>query len=51
MPTSFAELGAKKENIDKLVEILFKGSGGKPIGGFVKLAEEDARKVYEIAAR
>jgi len=51
MPTNFAELGAKKEDIGKLVEVLFMGSNGKPIGNFVKLSQEDVRKIYEIAAK
>lgn len=48
MPTSFKELGAKKEDIPTLVEML--KIGDRTMGNFVKLTKEDARKIYEIAA-
>jgi len=50
LPTNFAELGAKKEDIGKLVEVLAINKKGGPIGSFVKLTMDDCRKVYEIAA-
>ena len=47
MPIRFAELGAKKEDIDLLVKML--GLGTRTLGNFVKLIEEDVRKIYELA--
>ena len=47
MPIRFSELGAKAEDIPLLVEKL--GLGTKTLGNFVKLTEEDARKIYELA--
>ncbi len=49
MPKNFEELGAKKEDIPKLVEVLCRGDGrdGK-ISGFVTLNEEDCTKIYEL---
>lgn len=47
MPIRFSELGAKAEDIPVLVEKL--GLGSKTLGSFVKLTEEDARKIYELA--
>src|SRR5574344_2769908 len=49
MPTSFKELGAKKEDIPYLVDKLFEGV--KSVGGFIKITKEDAKNIYEIAAR
>jgi alcohol dehydrogenase YqhD (iron-dependent ADH family) len=48
MPIRFAQLGAKAEDIPVLVKTL--GLGDKTLGSFVKLTEEDVRKIYELAA-
>lgn len=48
MPIRFAELGAKAGDIPVLIEKL--GLGERTLGSFVKLTEEDARKIYELAA-
>jgi alcohol dehydrogenase YqhD (iron-dependent ADH family) len=47
MPVRFGELGAKKEDIPTLVKTL--GLGNRTLGSFVKLNEEDVRKIYELA--
>ena len=47
MPIRFAELGAKAEDIPLLVKTL--GLGQNTIGSFVKLTEDDVRKIYELA--
>ncbi|MBP0972966.1 MAG: iron-containing alcohol dehydrogenase [Oscillospiraceae bacterium] len=47
MPLTFAELGAKPEDIPALVEKF--GIGDGRTGGFVKLSAEDITKIYEIA--
>jgi alcohol dehydrogenase len=47
MPIRFAQLGAKTEDIPLLVKTL--GLGENTIGSFVKLTEEDCRKIYELA--
>ena len=48
MPVNFEELGAKKEDIPKLVEVLCRGDGREgTISGFVTLTEEDCTKIYE----
>ncbi|MCL2376574.1 MAG: iron-containing alcohol dehydrogenase [Defluviitaleaceae bacterium] len=51
LPTNFAELGAKKEDIGKLVEILGMNLGTRQLGFLKKLSLDDARQIYEIAAR
>lgn len=49
MPLNFAELGAKEEDIPRLVQALCYGDGRKgSISGFVKLEEDDCRKIYEM---
>ena len=49
MPKNFAELGAKEEDIPKLVEVLCRGDGRDgSIYGFVKLTEEDCTKIYQM---
>ena len=49
MPKNFAELGAKKEDIPKLVNVLCRTSGRNgSISGFVTLNEEDCTKIYEM---
>ncbi|MBO5531880.1 MAG: iron-containing alcohol dehydrogenase [Fibrobacter sp.] len=46
MPINFAELGAKEEDIPKLVEKLNPGDGW----GFVPLKAKDVAEIYKIAA-
>ncbi|OWV26119.1 NADH-dependent alcohol dehydrogenase [Fibrobacter sp. UWB1] len=46
MPINFAELGAKEEDIPKLVEKLNPGDGW----GFVPLKAKDVTEIYKIAA-
>lgn len=48
MPINFAELGAREEDIPKLVEKL--GVGDGRTWGFVPLSAEDVTKIYTIAA-
>ena len=49
MPKNFEELGAKEEDIPKLVDILCHGDGrGGSISGFVTLNEEDCAKIYKM---
>ncbi len=49
MPKNFAELGAKEEDIPKLVNVLCRGDGRQgSISGFVTLNEEDCTKIYEM---
>jgi alcohol dehydrogenase YqhD (iron-dependent ADH family) len=49
MPLNFTELGAKEEDIPKLVEALCYGDG-RPgsISGFVTLTAEDCTKIYKM---
>jgi len=49
MPRNFEELGAKEEDIPKLVKVLCYGDGrdGK-ISGFVTLDEEDCTNIYKM---
>ncbi len=49
MPSNFEELGAKKEDIPKLVEALCYGDGRTgTISGFVTLDTKDCTKIYEM---
>lgn len=49
MPKNFEELGAKEEDIPKLVEVLCHGDGRSgSIYGFVELTEEDCTKIYRM---
>ncbi|MCR5418697.1 MAG: iron-containing alcohol dehydrogenase [Lachnospiraceae bacterium] len=49
MPANFQQLGARKEDIPKLVEVLCRGDGREgSISGFVTLSEEDCTKIYEM---
>ncbi|MBP5732745.1 MAG: iron-containing alcohol dehydrogenase [Lachnospiraceae bacterium] len=49
MPKNFEELGAKEEDIPKLVEVLCRGDGRQgSISGFVTLNEEDCTKIYQM---
>ena len=49
MPKNFEELGAREEDIPKLVDVLCNGDG-RPgyICGFVKLDEEDCTNIYRL---
>jgi len=49
MPLTFAELGAKEEDIPKLVEALCYGDGRTgSISGFVTLNTKDCTKIYQM---
>jgi hypothetical protein len=49
MPKNFEELGAKEEDIPKLVESLCRGDGRDgTISGFVTLNEDDCTKIYQM---
>ena len=49
MPKNFEELGAKEEDIPKLVEVLCRGDGRDgTITGFVTLNEEDCTNIYKL---
>lgn len=52
MPLSFKELGAKEEDIPKLVESLCYGDGRDGnIYGFVTLNKDDCEKIYKLMVR
>ena len=49
MPRNFAELGAKEEDIPKLVDVLCNGDGRDgSISGFVTLDEKDCTEIYRL---
>ena len=49
MPKNFEELGAKEEDIPKLVNVLCRTSGRNgSISGFVTLNEEDCTNIYRM---
>ena len=49
MPLSFAEIGAREEDIPKLVQALCYGNGRNgSISGFVTLNEEDCTNIYQM---
>ncbi len=49
MPSKFADIGAKEEDIPKLVDVLCNGDGRTgSISGFVSLNEEDCTKIYQM---
>ncbi|MBO6109209.1 MAG: iron-containing alcohol dehydrogenase [Eubacterium sp.] len=48
MPSKFSEIGARKEDIPKMVDKLFAGSETE--GNYVKLSKEDVTKIYESVA-
>jgi len=50
LPINFKELGAKKEDIGKLLDVLALNIATRPIGAFKQLDIQDAKKIYEIAA-
>jgi alcohol dehydrogenase YqhD (iron-dependent ADH family) len=49
MPTTFAELGAKEEDIPALVAKL--GLRGNTLGGFVQLDDTDVTNIFRLAVR
>jgi alcohol dehydrogenase YqhD (iron-dependent ADH family) len=52
MPLSFAEIGAREEDIPKLVQSLCYGNGRNgSISGFVTLNEEDCANIYKMMVR
>lgn len=49
MPKNFAEIGAKKEDIPQLVDVLCNGNGRTgTLNGFVTLNEEDCKAIYKL---
>lgn len=49
MPTSFAELGAKEEDIERMAKTACYGDGRNgTLGGFVKLNEDDVINIYRL---
>ena len=49
MPSNFAELGAKKEDIPHMAHTACYGDGRSGrLGGFVSLDEQDVTKIYEL---
>ena len=46
MPVSFAELGAKEEDIPLMVSQLCKRES---IGGFIKIGAKEAEEIYKLA--
>lgn len=49
MPKNFEELGAKEEDIPKLVQVLLYGDGGSgKISGFVTLDEDSCTEIYKM---
>lgn len=49
MPSSFAEIGAREEDIELMTNKLM--NGRKTEGNYVKLTRDDVRKIYESAVR
>jgi hypothetical protein len=47
MPVTFSQLGAKADDIDVLLKTL--GLDERTLGSFVKLTENDVKKIYELA--
>ena len=49
MPQTFAEIGAKEEDIDKMAHRAVYGDGGTgTLGGFVSLDQNDIAKIYRM---
>lgn len=48
MPLSFAEIGAKEEDIPMMVEHLGKRGG---VGGFVRILDKEAEDIFRLAVR
>lgn len=49
LPLNFEQLGAKEEDIPKLVEMI--GIGDGETGGFVHLKRADIENIYHLAAQ
>lgn len=49
MPSDFAEIGAKEEDIELMTKKLM--NGRRTEGNYVKLTRDDVRKIYESAVR
>lgn len=47
MPVRFSQLGAKAEDIPDMVKTI--GLGENTMGSFIKLTQDDIRKIYELA--
>lgn len=47
MPIRFSQLGAKAEDIPEMVKTI--GLGENTMGSFIKLTQDDVRKIYELA--
>jgi len=47
MPVRFSQLGAKAEDIPEMVKTI--GLGENTMGSFIKLTQDDVRKIYELA--
>jgi alcohol dehydrogenase YqhD (iron-dependent ADH family) len=50
MPTSFIELGAKEEDVDKLAAKCFFNNGDK-LGFFNPLTRDECKEVYRLACK
>lgn len=48
MPATFAEIGAKEEDIPQLVSHLFEAEA-EPLPGFMRLSREDVTAIYRLA--
>lgn len=48
LPVSFEQLGARRQDIDRLLDALQVNTGGQ-FGGLCRLDMEDARRIYELA--
>lgn len=47
MPVRFSQLGAKAEDIPEMVKTI--GLGENTMGSFIRLTQDDVRKIYELA--
>ena len=50
MPTTFAEIGAKAEDIPAMVAHRGEKPGGFPFGGFVEIGPKEMEAVLRLAA-
>ena len=50
MPTTFAEIGAKAEDIPAMAAHRAEKPGGFPFGGFVKIQPADMEAILRLAA-
>lgn len=50
MPLSFADIGAKVDDIPKLLDMLGADEKDKTEGNYVRLHRSDCEKIYQIAA-